>query len=484
MKKFYFTIVLCCCCFWAQGQITPPHSYIDINNVSMRVMGDGSTFDASFVENSCMTHEVPIGSGKGTIFAQALWLGGFDAGDSLYVSAMRYHHLGNDFWSGPLRLDDASVDLMTVLKYHHIWNLTREEIEYFKLHYGDANYEIPDDILTWPAHGDEGFAENLAPFVDVNGDNHYNPHDGDYPDIKGDQCLFYIFNDNFSTHSESSDYEAGMGLEIHGMAYAFDAHDDEVLNNTVFFNYKIFNRSQKDYHDTYIAVWDDMDIGYGWDDFVGCDVLRGSFFTYNGDDFDEDNGEQLGYGSDWPVQVGTILAGPYMDADGRDNPAFNGDCAMLQDPEHPLDQYAYNGYGFGNGIVDDERLGMCYSSYQDNTSAYNGDPNSPEGYFLIMSHVGLDYRFDFPSDSDPCNWGTGCDTPPSDFYATEEEAGHQPFDRRVTGSCGPFHLAAGQMQELDFAQITVFGNEEHSQMERKGDFIDYIRQFFANQNAK
>ena len=56
-----------------------------------------------------------------------------------------------------------------------------------------------------------------------------------------------------------------MGLEIHGMVYAFDAPDDEALNNTVFFNYKIFNRSQKDYHDTYIAVWDDMDIGSGWE---------------------------------------------------------------------------------------------------------------------------------------------------------------------------------------------------------------------------
>ena len=480
MKKIYFTIVFCLVALMAQSQMVAPYSYIEANNVRMRAMGDGSIFSVAFDYNSCKPQEVPVGSGKATIFQQALWLGGYDASDNLHLAAMTHGQFGIDYWSGPLRLADASTDMKTQLKYHHVWNLTRDEIEDFIAHHGDVNYEIPDDILTWPAHGEEGFAENLAPFVDVNGDNHYNPNDGDYPDIKGDHCLFYIFNDNAGAHTESGGEP--LGIEVHGMVYAFSDYKNDTLNNTVFFNYKFFNRSANDYHDCYLAVWDDMDIGYVSDDYVGCDVQRSSFFTYNGDDFDEDGDEQLGYGYDWPVQVGTILAGPYMDADGRDNPAFNGDCAMLQDPEHPLDQYAYNGYGFGNGVADDERYGMCYCIYHNNP--YFGLQTTPEDYYRMICLMGYDFRFFYPGDSDPCMWGTGFEVPQYSFYYTEEEEGNEPSDRRVVGSCGPFHLNAGQMQELDFAQITVFSDEEQTQMERKGDFIDYIRQFFANQNAK
>ena len=71
-------------------------------------------------------------------------------------------------------------------------------------------------------------------------------------------------------------------LEVHAMVYAFDAPNDEALSNTIFVNYKFFNRSTNDYHDTYLGLWNDWDIGYAWDDYVGCDVQRGSSFAYNG----------------------------------------------------------------------------------------------------------------------------------------------------------------------------------------------------------
>ena len=135
MKKIYLTIALCLVAFWAQSQMVAPLSHIEANNVKMRVLGDGSFFTPAFDYNSCKPQEVPVGSGKATIFQQALWLGGYDASDNLHLAAMTHGQHGIDYWSGPLRLADASTDMMTQMKYHHVWNLTREEIDDFIAHH-------------------------------------------------------------------------------------------------------------------------------------------------------------------------------------------------------------------------------------------------------------------------------------------------------------------------------------------------------------
>lgn len=518
MKKKRLLLLVMCVMGLASMAQQPPISHIETNNVRATILGNGSVFvpqRGTYYEqwdtyhNDCPTWEVPQGSGKETIFQHSLWFGGLDAADSLHLAALRFGQSWdgdegaiNDFWAGPLRTADATIDLMTALKFHRVWNLTRSEIEQFIANHGNAGYQTPEDILTWPAHGDAGYAENLAPFVDVNGDGHYNPAEGDYPDIKGDQCLFFVFNDCFSNHLESGGGK--IGLEVHAMVYAFDAPNDEALNNTVFVNYKFFNRSSNDYHDTYLGLWNDWDIGYGWDDYVGCDVQRGSSFAYNGVPVDGD-GQPWAYGNNPPVQVCTILAGPYMDADGRDNPAYNGDCGALFNNTHPMDKYAYNGYNFGNGIADDERLGMCGFMYHVNSVGINGDPSSALEYYSFLrgvwkngTHmqyggnaysgenvVGPECNFMFPGDTDPCNFGTNGVAPNDDYntngkYWTEEECHNEPTDRRGLAMVGPFNFAAGTTQELDYAMITVWKNDSQSALERKGEFIDHIRTLFNN----
>jgi hypothetical protein len=43
-----------------------------------------------------------------------------------------------------------------------------------------------------------------------------------------------------------------------------------------FYSYEIINRSSHlDLTETYFAQWTDVDIGYPYDDYVGCDVQRG-----------------------------------------------------------------------------------------------------------------------------------------------------------------------------------------------------------------
>ena len=487
----------------------PPFSRCDANNVNATIIGDGTCYARFFNIYSpgvCPIWEVPAGSGKSTIFQHTLWFGGLDTADSLHLAAFRFGQVGTDYWAGPLKTTDASTELMGMLKYYHVWTVTRAEINDFIAHHGEAGYETPDDILTWPAHGEGDYAANLAPFVDVDGDGHYNPEAGDYPEIKGDLCLFFIFNDSYADHTESSGNK--LGLEVHAMVYAYENPKDEPLYNTVFFNYEFFNRSSNDYHDVYLGLWSDWDIGYGWDDYVGCDVRRGTCFAYNGTPFDG-QGEPEAYGDNPPVQVLTILAGPYMDADGRDNPEYNGDCDALFNGAHPADKYAYNGFNFGNGITDDERMGMTGFLYHNNIFGVNGDPEVAEDYYNYLrgqwkngtpmlyggdgltsgNVVGPECKFMFPGDSDPCNFGTDGIAPNDNYntgdkFWTEEECQNTPYDRRGLASVGPFSLNAGSTQVIDYAMTTVWKTDDLSALKRMPAIIDHIKALFKHGYSK
>ena len=42
---------------------------------------------------------------------------------------------------------------------------------------------------------------------------------------------------------------------------------------------------------------------------------------------------------------------------------------------------------------------------------------------------------------------------------------------------GPFTFAAGGMQEIDFAEITVWGDGRASAVDRIGEYIDYVAEY-------
>ena len=65
-------------------------------------------------------------------------------------------------------------------------------------------------------------------------------------------------------------------------------------------------------------------------------------------------------------------------------------------------------------------------------------------------------------------------------YWTEEQSGQTPYDRRGLATVGPFSFGSGTMQELDYAMVTVWRNDNLSALERKGVIIDHIRALFNN----
>ncbi len=442
-------------------------AYLDINNVRARFCANGSHF---FFENA--DYEVPKGSGKTSIFSNTFWIGGKDGQQQLHFAGMLYGQGPNvgqantkhDFFPGPI-MDSVNYSIYQDTVWNRTWRLAKNEIDYHRAHYWEAGYVPIPDIASWPGNGNTtmGQAPKLAPFSDRNGDGHYDPVDGDYPEIRGDQAIFFIFNDDAGVHQES--LGAKLGIEVHGMAYAFDMPDDSAMKNTTFLYYKIYNRSQNTYDSTLMGVFTDIDLGYANDDLVGCDVERNMYFGYNGTLVDG-NGEPYAYGENPPAQSVTILAGPYMDPDGIDNPRFDQFGNQLCD-------FSVNGLNFGDGIVDNERYGLQRFVYTNNVGVpgYMRDPTFAADYYQLMcgkwkdgtpiiyggnghsatGGYGPSARFMFPGESDTLNWGTGCVPPNGPKNWTEETAQNNPFDRRGVGITGPFTFGPGAVQEIDIA---------------------------------
>ncbi len=429
--------------------------------------------------------EAPVGSGEHSIFISNLWIGGLNeqAPNSLHLAAERYRQLGADFCYGPIsNVYDDAYDM----KYVRLWSLSADEISYHINHYTDPAYQMNQTIASWPANGDvnNGQLEQMAPFEDQNANGIYEPMDGDYPLIRGDQAIFFIFNDDRIQHSESQGEK--LGVEIHAMAYSFNDISDSALANSVFVHYDIMNRSENNYTNTYFGSFTDLDIGNdAWNDYIGCDVERGSYYAY---DANISNGNLA-------AQSVTILAGPYMDNDDVDNPANNCDESV-------------NGLNFGNGVVDDERLGMTgFMSMNNGGNPALSDPDVASEYYDFMrgiwkdqthllyggnghinsSAVGPECSFIFPGDSDPCNWGTNGVPPNGGFnqngyYWTEESMGNTPGDRRGISATGPFTYEAGEVQELDLAFVFAkkYENKDIDILDILRQRLDTVKQLAAN----
>jgi hypothetical protein len=432
---------------------------LDINNINALI----SPFGNHFWDSYRSRFEVPKGSGKTAIFNHVMWIGGFDSTDMLHLAAERYRQAGIDYYAGPISsVYDSTYDL----KWNRVWKVNKTDIQYHLNNFSNPGYEPIDAIKNWPAHGNVllGQSANIAPFYDTNLDGIYEPYLGDYPLIRGDQSIFFVFNDARSNHTESKGQI--LGVEIHGMAYEFDRSDDSVLNNTLFMHYDIMNRSSINYHDTYLGFFTDFDLGFEDDDYIGCDVTNGMMYAYNGYPVDG-NGEAWAYGEHPPVISQEILGGPYFEPNGLDDPS--GGC-----------DFSINGLNFGDGTADNERMGMTNFIYFNNSLSgvpiYMSDPEiAPDYYNMMQSRwkdgthlifggnghastggVGPECDFMFPGNSDTlCNWGTHGVMPNGGYnqnglYWTESSAMNLPSDRRGTSSIGPFNFNAGQSVPLDY----------------------------------
>lgn len=430
--------------------------------------------------------------GPSPLFSASLWIGGSDSANELHFAGERFEQIGLDFFPGPLGTN-ASITESTSMQYNIVRKVQRIDVErqtgYFNC-LADPNcdaateypgYTVPQSFLDWPAHGDVGLGQafDLADFYDYDLDGQYDPTMGDSPCFPGDQALFTIYNDNLAPHTESGG--TPIGVEIHMTPFAY-VGNGPVVNQTIFVRYKIIDRGSIALHDVYIGLFDDFDLGCASDDYIQCDVGRNLFFVLNGDDIDEDCNGSPGYGTPSPAFGVVVLKGPLMDADGSDN-------TDMTTPE------GYNGTGFNDGVVDNERLGMGRFGYFENTGGPTGDPTIAEAYYrklqgqwtdgTPLTYGGSGYtldpdstpaRFAFPGNSDPLGIGTGGIPMPA---WTQASAGFQPTDQRGIASVGPFTLLPGEEQEIVIAYVFArpTGTGLEARIEALNNATDSVRAF-------
>lgn len=424
------------------------YKYLDINQVKAGIANRGD-MHWDFVTGGA-AYEVPAGSGKCSDFASGLWIGALDLGNQLHVAAQTYRQSGVDFWPGPLDTVNASVSLTVSNQYDKIWKLNQTDINLFITNFNNGNVQngtyIPvADLLSWPAQGTGNYSRNLAPFMDVNNNHIYDPLvGGDYPIIKGDQSLYFIFNDNLSTHQATG--SPALKVEVHATAYAYGnsaiASQYPFLSNATFYNYKIINRSNMNYHDAYVTLWTDVDIGYYLDDYIGCNVSGNYGYAYNADVNDDSVSGIGGYGLNPPAAGYQVLKGPFMPIDGLDNN--------------------------NNGIIDEacEQQLMSRFTYFNNSfpgvPLQSTDPQNGAQYYQYMSGF---WRDNTPFTCGGNGYGGSITTPfvyPGTTYsnspcrAVSWSETSTPGDRRYMIGIGPFDFNSNSVQEIEYVHCTSF----------------------------
>ncbi len=452
-------------------------SDLDINNVRATILTGGDMW-WDLLNGKYFVPKPAAGTvGTTALFAGSLWIGGQDIGGSLKVAAMTYRQTGNDFWPGPLN-DKADISAGECAAWDKHFTINRADVEtyynWFQQTIGMPNpppnptpKEAMDIIAKWPTVGFNN--RPLAPFWDTDGDGEYHYEYGDIPDFDitgtrgckaqlfGDQSMFWVFNDKGNIHTETNG--TAIGLEIQAQGFAFKTNDE--INNMTFYRYKIINRSSSNLYNTYFGVWCDPDLGSGTDDYVGCDVELGLGFCYNGDLVDDNPFPgQIPYGANPPAIGIDFFEGPYADSNNVDDLSNTVPSSFLN---------------YGNGVVDDERIGMAKFVYYNNDFTVTGNPVGALNYYNYLKGIwkdvspityggnghntGMTCNYMFPGASDPKGFGTGM-IPQSPW--DEASVGNLPADRRFLESAGPFTLKGGAVNTITigvvWARTTQGGN--------------------------
>jgi hypothetical protein len=425
-----------------------------VNNVRTIIYTGGDMWWDLFGNQSAY-YFIPATTNKATgvssSFGGSIWLGGLDDAGQLKIAAMTYRQNGIDFWPGPLDTVTKDISVAECNRYDLIYSVSRADVDNFV-----SNGVITPDIENWPGNGIVASNQSLrlAPFVDKNSDGFYSPRtDGDYPayDVEnkaekdnlgfcrtklyGDYTLFWVFNDRGNVHTETGG--TSIGVEVRAQAFGFKTNDE--INNMTFYSYEVFNRSSFKLNSTYFSIWNDTDLGYYLDDYVGCDVKRGLGYTYNADPFDETISGANGYG-DYPPAFGCdFFKGPLADHNPGDNKDNDQD-----------------------GVVDEpgETIQMSrFIYYNNNYGAFPYQTTNPEGSNPIQFY---NYMTGFWKDGSPFTFGGNAygGTAPATFVYdgdpvkgtgwTERGSGNLPGDRRYIQSAGPFTLYPGAVNEITF----------------------------------
>lgn len=386
-----------------------------------------------------------------SLFSGGIWLGAYDDGGNLIMAAKQYNN-GNDYWTGPLNPDLGTTEASECERWDIHFEVSGADIRALRADFLDPNspgvdLEPSKGLKGWPARGNKDFKtvhgfdildynQDLAPFIDVNGDNIYNPYDGDHPVIEvtgcsktdyekavfADQMIWWVYNDNGNLHTQSNGN--AMKMEIQALAFSYATTD--AINNMTFYRYKLLNRNKLALNDTYFSLWTDPDLGCYDDDFIGCDSISGMGYVYNKDANDDNpcgaNGGS-GYGTSVPALGVDYFRGPLDSA---------GNQIGLSSFQYSVGQGAPQGTGQPTGALQFYRLISGF--WSDGTPITNGGTGYNPGSTTKTNFV----FHDWPNDQN--GW--------SMCHADGPNQQLGQFDPRFNHVSGPFVLLPGATNEM------------------------------------
>ncbi len=437
--------------------------YTKVNNVRAYLLTGGDMWwnrsDAQYI----VPHpDDPDEQGVAAIFAGGIWLGGIDPAGNLKTSCQTYGNaLGaSDFWPGPLDLT-GTTNASVCAHWDRFFVVYAEEIDLHRTYLTNATMGMPYDsedipigVKSWPARGNPFFElmtgfplpvmdQGLAEFWDENGDELYNPLDGDYPILSyrdcespkyADQMIFWIYNDHGDVHGETS----GEALKVEIQALAFSFGTQDALNDMTFQRHKIISRNSEPLDSVFLGLWIDGDLGCPADDLIGCDTTRSLAYVYNSDELDEAcMGVSYVYGDEIPILGIDYLRGAFRIL----TDTVNGEL-VVDTIQKEMTSFTY----YLNSSVGSPPPGI--TAPQNDLEHYNfltgrwrdGSPlfNSGSGLMSATASEVTKFAFYSPPD-DPDGWS----------MCTSYDPGVA--DERMILSSGPGSLRSGLIQEMIFA---------------------------------
>lgn len=348
----------------------------------------------------------------------AVWMSGKDQSGQWRVAANTWKMNGSDFYPGPL--DSMG---MTHAGRCFDWDFTtsvsREAITQHRQltqQYVTGNgagipiQQLDPGILYWPAAGNPYFRgqsgtiyqlslqKEMAPYVEVDGQPGYNPVYGDYPDVPGDENVWWVFNDVGNEHFNSGGEP--LGVEVHGLAYAYN--QPSALQYSTFYRYKVTSH-RHDLDSFRFSQWlspGDLSLK----DFFGTDTVSQVTF----------------WAVSWPDDTTVLVGLQWLDAQLQDQPQqsirlsnamfFNNDYSLGGIPQEPKHYRYYQA-----------------SRWKDGSHFTYGFAGNQRAYIM------------FPDDpADSTGW-SACDL------------GYTPFDRNLITGLTPVTLRKGSTMEINFA---------------------------------
>lgn len=291
------------------------------------------------------------------------------------------------------------------------------------------NFEI--DYKFWPGqHG--------APYEDVNWDKQFSPGI-DKPKILGDQTLFYVANDLDEERTRFLYGSPPLSLEFQQTLFAYNTPE---LKDAVFKRIRLINKGDDKIDSMYIGYWADDDLGFGGDDYSGCDTNLNLGYSYNSDNNDDD-----WYMTNPPAIGRVLLKGPESNKRNLPMTSF-----MWYINAHPRYQLPYLGKYEGSL--------QQYSNLKG--KLYNGDP-------IIDPNTGDTTTYCVSGD--PVNntgWNQnggwpGGDGPGNIFYLL---------------SSGPFTMEPGDTQEVAFAIFLARGSSNINSITKLKEKANHLHNFW------